>query len=182
MINMEHMQEANERLGEAVKAVQAEYPEVDISADFRECDQLKVKWIRSSSWITYDICDYYEDASVEDLVTLIDTCFCKVYPDLAKHDIPDTYGDQFGIVGVHRDTFLQRNGITPDDALTETAREYFRELGLPYADEVIVGTVEGRPMNSSAQFRTIVINRSDAIDLEEKCNAFACKMEELGLL
>ena len=159
----------------------------DITAEFSEFRDFKLKWTRSYKWISFEVSDYLRNAPENVIESLADTVFARIRGDgksAYTQDVCDYLGSE-GFLKENQKIYLKRfRGIseTPQGKALDLA-EVYDELvrrGLADRDENLIlrwstsGRNDRRVGSSSVIMKTIVMNsRLDTEGLSEDTIRYA---------
>lgn len=145
----------NEKLTAIFKAVGENHGFSQVSAQFAEFADFKVRWQRTFDWAEFFVSDYLEDAPAEIVRDLAEILFSKIGGD--DKDFTQEFKDYVTserIHSVHRTTYLQRNNAreVEDKRVQRIAKKY--NVG---ADAVCLAV--GDTSTVSVLMRTTIIPR-----------------------
>lgn len=159
---------------EIFAAVGREYGYEDVEVDFVPYRDMKVRWQRTSSWISFSVSDYLKDAPTLVLEDFARTLFGKITGNGADwSDRFRVYICDGGFVEKNRPVFLKRfKGVKPAGehrcrSLEDSIDRLMAEGLISDVDEIEFRYASGMHAAStvSAVMRTVII--SDRLDSED---------------
>ena len=176
--NIDISADARDRLESAVEYVRKQYPDMDIKAEYRDFRDLKVKWVRTTKWVEFDVSDFLTEVPAEVLGPFMKTLMAQIFDGVAN----DPAGRKvlFPYMAPFRDVFIARHKAVRDDRAEEAVRSALKDAGYDRAEEVI-GTVGMNP-DISAVFDVVILapdwTEEDIEDMTERYLDLRKRFEE----
>ncbi len=176
--NIDISADAKDRLESAVAYVREQYPDIDIKAQYRDFRDLKVKWVRTTKWVEFDVSDYLSETPAEVLGPFMASIMAQIFDGVAN----DPAGRKvlFPYVVPFKDAFIARRDAVRNETATEAVRSVLKDAGYDRADGVI-GAVGMNP-DTSAVFDIIILppdwTEEDAEDIATRYLELKRRFEE----
>ena len=152
--NIDISADARDRLESAVAYVREQYPDMDIKAQYRDFRDLKVKWVRTTKWVEFDVSDYLSETPAEVLGPFMKTLMAQIFDNQPNN--PASRKVLFPHVAPFKDAFIARHDAVRNEAATEAVRSVLEDTWYDDTDGVI-GAIGMNP-DVSAVFEIFILD------------------------